>query len=99
VRTLALTGDLVDGIQDAKRALRHPNWRLAGGIGYLGFDIAALWATLTAVGYSPPIAVLILGYIIGYLGNLIPVPGGIGVLETGLVGTLVLYGAPFAGRR
>ena len=53
-----------------------------------------LWSALSAVGYVPPIAVLILGYIIGYLANLIPVPGGVGVLEGGLAGTLVLYGAP-----
>jgi uncharacterized membrane protein YbhN (UPF0104 family) len=87
-------GQLIEGISEARRALRHPSWRLVGAIGYLGFDIAVLWATLSAVGYVPPIAVLMLGYIIGYLANLIPVPGGVGVLEGGLAGTLVLYGAP-----
>jgi uncharacterized membrane protein YbhN (UPF0104 family) len=85
---------LVEGIGEAERALRHPSWRLIGAIGYLGFDIAVLAAALTAVGYSPPLAVLILGYIIGYLANAIPVPGAVGVLEGGLAGTLVLYGAP-----
>jgi uncharacterized membrane protein YbhN (UPF0104 family) len=87
-------GQLVGGIREAERALRHPSWRLSGAIGYLGFDIAVLWATLNGVGYNPPLAVLILGYIIGYLANLIPLPGAVGVLEGGLVGTLVLYGAP-----
>lgn len=53
-----------------------------------------LWATLTAVGYSPSLAVLILAYIIGYLANTLPIPGGVGVLEAGLAGTLILYGAP-----
>jgi len=89
-------GPLVSGIVEARRALRHPGWRLLGAIGYLGFDVAVLWATLSGVGYSPPLGVLILGYIIGYLANLIPTPGGIGVLEAGLAGTLVLYGAPIA---
>ena len=88
------TGALAKGIAEAQRAIRHPTWRLVGAIGYLGFDIAVLWTTLSAVGYTPPIAVLLLGYIIGYLANLIPVPGGVGVLEGGLAGTLVLYGAP-----
>jgi uncharacterized membrane protein YbhN (UPF0104 family) len=87
-------GQLVSGIVEAKLALRHPSWRLGGAIGYLGFDIAVLWATLSSVGYSPPLGILLLGYILGYLANLIPVPGGIGVLEAGLAGTLVLYGAP-----
>ena len=36
----------------------------------------------------------LLGYIIGYLANTLPVPGGFGVLEAGLAGTLVAYGAP-----
>jgi uncharacterized membrane protein YbhN (UPF0104 family) len=85
---------LVSGVGEAARAVRHPSWRLLGAIGYLGFDIAVLWATLSAVGYSPPLAVLMLGYIIGYLANVIPVPGAVGVLEGGLAGTLVLYGAP-----
>jgi uncharacterized membrane protein YbhN (UPF0104 family) len=88
------TAQLVDGIAAAERAVRHPSWRLAGAIGYLGFDMAVLWAALSGVGYSPPLAVLILGYLIGYLANLIPVPGAVGVLEGGLAGTLVLYGAP-----
>jgi|GEM_PF-588933 len=90
----SLAAQLVSGVGAAEGALRHPSWRLLGAIGYLGFDVAVLWATLSAVGYSPPLAVLILGYIIGYLANLIPVPGGVGVLEGGLAGTLVLYGAP-----
>lgn len=37
---------------------------------------------------------LILAYIIGYLANIVPIPGGVGVLEAGLVGTLILYGTP-----
>ncbi len=92
----AWTKALVSGIDEAMRVLRHPGWRLLGAVGYLAFDIGVLWAALNGVGFSPPLAVLLLGYIIGYLGNLIPVPGGIGVLEGGLAGTLVLYGAPVA---
>jgi uncharacterized membrane protein YbhN (UPF0104 family) len=90
------TGELLSGVGVAQHALRHPSWRLLGAFGYLGFDIAVLWAALSAVGYQPPPAVLILGYIIGYLANLIPIPGAVGVLEGGLAGTLILYGAPAA---
>lgn len=71
-----------------------PNWRLLGALGYLGFDIAALGATFAATGHSVPIAALALGYVIGYLANMLPVPGGVGVLEAGLAGTLIAYGAP-----
>jgi uncharacterized membrane protein YbhN (UPF0104 family) len=84
---------ILAGIRDAERTARHPSWRLAGGLGYLGFDIAVLWATFSALGHTPPVAALILGYTIGYVANALPVPGGIGVLDAGLVGALVLYGA------
>jgi uncharacterized membrane protein YbhN (UPF0104 family) len=90
----ALLREFVAGITEAERALLRPNWRLLGAIGYLGFDIAVLWATFKAVGYTPDAAPLILAYILGYLADLIPVPGGIGVLEGGLAGALVIYGAP-----
>ena len=33
-------------------------------------------------------------YLIGELGGLIPVPGGIGGIDAGLVGTFLLYGVP-----
>jgi hypothetical protein len=36
---------------------------------------------------------LVLGYSIGYLANTTPIPGGIGVLDAGLSGALLLYGA------
>jgi uncharacterized membrane protein YbhN (UPF0104 family) len=86
--------DLVDGIDGARRSLVRPSWRVIGAFGYLGFDIAALGATFAASGHPLPVALLVLGYLIGYLANLIPIPGGFGVLEGGLAGALIAYGAP-----
>ena len=86
--------DLAAGITRAQRSLRRPSWRLLGAAGYLVFDIAALAATFAAAGRPIAAAPLILGYLIGYLANLIPIPGGFGVLEGGLAATLVAYGAP-----
>jgi uncharacterized membrane protein YbhN (UPF0104 family) len=86
--------DLADGITRARLSLVRPSWRLVGAFGYLGFDIAALGATFAATGHSLAPAPLIVGYLIGYLANLIPVPGGFGVLEGGLAGCLIAYGAP-----
>jgi uncharacterized membrane protein YbhN (UPF0104 family) len=85
---------LVDGVADAWRAARHPSWRLVGAIGYLGFDMAVLLCLLRGLGYDANAGTLILGYLIGYLATIIPIPAGIGVLEGGLVGALVLYGTP-----
>jgi uncharacterized membrane protein YbhN (UPF0104 family) len=86
--------DLAAGIDGARHALIHSNWRLLGAIAYLGCDIAALGAAFAATRHAIPIDVLVLGYIIGYIANMLPVPGGFGVLEAGLAGTLILYGAP-----
>jgi uncharacterized membrane protein YbhN (UPF0104 family) len=87
-------GALVDGIRQAEHELIRPHWRLLGAFGYLGFDIAVLGLACAAVGHPIGAPALVLAYIIGYAANALPVPGGIGVLEGGLVGALVLYGAP-----
>jgi uncharacterized membrane protein YbhN (UPF0104 family) len=81
-----------DTIRETTRLLFSFDWRLLGAVGYLWFDIAVLWVCFKALGYTPPIAALVLAYQIGYLSNLIPIPGGIGVLDGSLVGMFVLYG-------
>ncbi len=83
-------------VNDTKEISFTPNWRLLGAVGYLVFDIAVLWACLRAVGVSAPVFALVLGYQIGYLANLVPIPGGVGALEGGLLGALLLYGLPAA---
>jgi uncharacterized membrane protein YbhN (UPF0104 family) len=88
-RWLHATAAVVDDTADE---LRHPSWRLAGAVAYLWCDIAVLWACFKAFGPGPPLGALVLAYQIGYLTNILPVPGGIGVLEGGMVGALVLYG-------
>jgi uncharacterized membrane protein YbhN (UPF0104 family) len=86
--------DIGIGIPAARHALTRPSWRLLGALGYLLFDIAVLWTTFAAVGPVPALAPLIVAYLAGYLANAIPIPGGIGVLDSGLVGALTLYGLP-----
>jgi uncharacterized membrane protein YbhN (UPF0104 family) len=90
----AWLNDVGSGIPAARRALTRPSWRLVGALGYLLFDIAVLWTTFAAVGSLPPLAPLIIAYLAGYLANAVPVPGGVGVLDSGLVGALTLYGLP-----
>jgi uncharacterized membrane protein YbhN (UPF0104 family) len=83
------------GVQDAEDAtLRHPSWRLLGALGYLGFDMAVLWILLKGFGEPISFPALMLAYNLGWLANMLPVPGGIGVLDAGLAGSLLLYGAP-----
>ncbi len=83
-------------IRDTEEIAFRPNLRVLGAIGYLLFDIAVLWVCLRAVGVSAPILAVVVAYQIGYLANLVPIPGGLGVLEGGLLAALVLYGLPAA---
>ena len=85
-----------DWVHDTESTALRPNWRMLGAFAYLLCDIAVLWVCLRAVGVSAPILPLIVGYQVGYLSNLIPIPGGVGVLEGGLLGALLLYGLPAA---
>jgi uncharacterized protein (TIRG00374 family) len=86
---------LADGVNEAVALLREANaWLILGMIAYLLFDVMILWATFRAFGAAPPLAIVWIGYLIGELGGLIPVPGGIGGVDAGLVGTLVLYHVP-----
>jgi uncharacterized membrane protein YbhN (UPF0104 family) len=89
---------LIDGTSEAGQILRSGDWRVLGGsAGYWVFDNAVLWATFHAFGISLPLTVVLMGYLIGQLGGLLPIPGGIGGIDGGLIGTLIVYGAPAAG--
>jgi uncharacterized membrane protein YbhN (UPF0104 family) len=86
---------LSDGVAEALGLLREGDpWLLLGLVGYLAFDVMVLWAAFHAFGSAPTLAIVWMGYLIGELGGLIPVPGGLGGVELGLVGMLVLYHVP-----
>jgi len=86
---------IAGGVREAVQLLREHNAMLILGlIGYLAFDVMILWVTFRAFGAAPTLAVLWIAYLIGELGGLIPVPGGIGGVDLGLVGALVLYRVP-----
>jgi uncharacterized membrane protein YbhN (UPF0104 family) len=88
---------LEEGIRDVGELLRTRRWRaILGACGYLGFDIAALLVAFAAYGSHEALAPLVFGYVVGQLGGLIPLPGGIGGTDGGLIGALVLYGAPLS---
>jgi uncharacterized protein (TIRG00374 family) len=88
----ALTS-LAAGIRESETVLRHPNWRLLGAVGFWIFDVAALWLAFRALGSAPPFGAVVMGYLVGMCANMLPIPGGIGAVDLGLVGMLALYGA------
>ena len=80
------------GARVAVSLLRGRRLSLAGAPAWWGFDIAVLWATFHAFGEPPALAVLVIAYFVGMLGNLLPVPGGVGGVEGGMIGALVAFG-------
>ena len=91
LRTILMT--TAESIRDTRGYLFSPDWRTLGAVGYLWFDIATLLACFAAAGVHPSLASVVLAYQVAYISNLIPIPGGIGVLDGSLVGMLVIYGA------
>ncbi len=79
-------------LDGAWQRLFHPHWRMLGAAGFLLLDMAALWVVCRATGHPLGVLALSLAYFIGYLASMLPVPAGLGVLDSGLAGALVLYG-------
>ena len=85
------------GVQDAVVLLRtREPMVVPGAVGYMAFDVAALAAAFAAFGSSPPLATFVFAYVIGQLGGLIPLPGGIGGTDGGLIAALTIYGSPLS---
>lgn len=92
----AATG-IAGGVQDAATLLRtREPYAVVGAVGYMALDVAALAAAFAAFGSTPPFAAFVFAYVIGQLGGLIPLPGGVGGIEGGLIGALALYGSPLS---
>jgi uncharacterized membrane protein YbhN (UPF0104 family) len=91
----AVAAQLELGVIEAIALLRTQSWRLLGAVAYYAFDNAVLWSTFKSFGHArQPIAVLVMAYVIGSAAGSLPVPAGIGVIEGGMIGLLVLFGAP-----
>ena len=88
------SGMVAGGIRLALALARQRRVGLLGALGWWGFDIAVLWACFHAFGQPPPTAVLVVSYFTGMLANTLPLPGGIGGVEGGIIGALVAFGVP-----
>jgi len=91
-RLPAAVGSAAAALDHAWASASRPHWRLIGAAGFLWLDMGALWAACRATGHPIGILALSVAYFIGYLATMIPMPAGIGVLDSGLAGALVLYG-------
>jgi uncharacterized protein (TIRG00374 family) len=89
---------VADGVRTAFDLFSHPKrggLAVLGAAGFWGSQIAILWAAFEAFGVSVPAAVLVQGFFLGMVANLIPfAPGGVGAVDAGLIGAYVLFGLP-----
>jgi uncharacterized protein (TIRG00374 family) len=84
------------GMRESMCHVRERDPALLGAIAYWAFNIAVLWACFHAFGDPPPLTVIVMGYFVGFLGNLLPLPGGIGGVDGGMIGAFAAFGVPLS---
>jgi len=91
-RAATVPASMATGVRTALRLARAREPGLLGAIAWWYFDIAVLWACFHAFGEAPPFAVVVMTYFIGQLGNTLPLPGGIGGVDGGMIGAAIAFG-------
>lgn len=91
-RLAAAPASMASGIRTAIRLVRDREVGLLGAVAWWTFDMATLWAAFHAFGEAPPWPVVMLGYFVGLVANTLPVPGGIGGVEGGMIGAFAALG-------
>jgi uncharacterized membrane protein YbhN (UPF0104 family) len=81
-----------DGVDDSVRMLRRADPGLLGALLWWGGDVAVLWASFNAFGTAPELAVVVMAYFVGMLANTLPLPGGIGGVDGGMIGAMIAFG-------
>jgi uncharacterized protein (TIRG00374 family) len=82
------------GVRAALALVSERPYSVLAAIGYWGFDIAVLGVSLRAFGAVVSPSVIVMAYFLGTLGSLLPLPGGIGGVEGGMIGALAAFGVP-----
>lgn len=83
---------LSSGLRGALSLVQARSPALPAAFGWWAFDIATLVACMKAFGGSAPVSVVVMAYFVGMLANTLPVPGGIGAVEGGMIGALIAFG-------
>ena len=91
-RLAAASATASSGVRTAIDLLRARDPSVLGALAWWGFDIAVLWACFHAFGGSPPKGVIVMAYFVGMLANTLPLPGGIGGVDGGMIGAFTAFG-------
>jgi uncharacterized membrane protein YbhN (UPF0104 family) len=94
-RAVTVPALAASGVRTAIDLIRSRNGGLLGALAWWGFDISVLWAMFHAFGTAPPFTVIWMAYFVGMLGNLLPLPGGLGGVEGGMIGAFAAFGVDF----
>ncbi|MDQ6606046.1 MAG: flippase-like domain-containing protein [Actinomycetota bacterium] len=93
-RGAAAQAAAAQGVRTAISLVRSRDPYLLGAVGWWALDIAVLWACFHAFGSVPPAAVIVMAYFVGMVGNTLPLPGGIGGVDGGMIGAFSAFGVP-----
>jgi uncharacterized protein (TIRG00374 family) len=85
---------LVDGVRDAIWLAGRRRPALLGAVAWWAFDLGALWACFRAFGGAPAMGPLVMAYLVGMAMNALPLPGGVGGVEGGMIGMLIALDVP-----
>ncbi len=95
-RAVTVPASVSTGIRTAIALVRDGRWGVLGAVAWWGFDIAVLWACFHAYGSdTPAVGVIVMAYFVGMLANTLPLPGGIGGVDGGMIGAFAAFGVPF----
>jgi putative heme transporter len=94
VHVAAAPAAAASGVRTAMDLVRTRDPYLFGAVAWWGFDIAVLWACFHAFGAAPSVGVVVMSYFVGMLGNTLPLPGGIGGVDGGMIGAFSAFGVP-----
>jgi uncharacterized membrane protein YbhN (UPF0104 family) len=91
-RAATLPAAMSAGVRIALHHARDRDPALLGALAYWGFNVAILWAAFHAFGEHVPGGVVVMAYFLGMFGNLLPLPGGVGGVDGGMIGALIAFG-------
>jgi uncharacterized protein (TIRG00374 family) len=87
-----------EGFRFAISLFTHPSkggLAVLGAAGFWAANVGILWASFHAFGVHVPLAVVVQGFFLGMVANLIPfAPAGVGAVDAGMIGAFVLFGLP-----
>ncbi len=97
-RLATVPATVARGLRTAFDLVGHPSrggLAVAGAVGFWTANVGILWASFKAFGVSVPLGVVVQGFFLGMVANLIPfAPAGVGAVDAGMIGAFLLFNVP-----